>query len=626
MSAEPPVAGSAAVDADDADDAFAVLFGVAARQLVAAADADAFIAWFAHAAPLLVPALFAQANEPEQFARVLARGLYGITPLPQHGYLPHKLPRPGRNEPCFCGSGRKYKHCCEPIDSGMPFPAINMLRYVLDATPRAAWAALPASRVDVDAVADAAHQWSEEGREREVVALLEPWFAGDGALPGRRAPLFDALMDAYLALDRPRKREALVQAALARGDRHLQAAAWQRRAVMRADRGQHAEALDAFREAQRLDPDDPALAHLEITLLIGAGRGEQARERARFWLARARRDSGYSPELVELLQQAAQDPALALYGIAESRVPPLADLRQRLRTLPPPAIAHEITGPAGGEGELKPAAPLGRAEARWRAAFPQAKPALTMLGEGDPAAFDCADRWLPLLDREPLLWQSFDVLDDLAMAVHARGVLGAEQAVLVPLLDRAVALLRLHLAAAGMRALPWGFLTNRPALRCVSARLHLALEAGDRATALGLAEWLVRDLNPHDNHGWRGPLMRLYLQAGRYDDAIALAERYPDDLAELTLTQVLALYCAGRLPQAEAALRRAAADHRRAVKTLLADRVRRPKGGGFGIEFGGAEEAWLYREAHRALWQEHGALAWAAQVLAARTRKAGQLQ
>ncbi|MGE5816372.1 MAG: SEC-C metal-binding domain-containing protein, partial [Acidobacteriota bacterium] len=20
--------------------------------------------------------------------------------------------RPGRNEPCHCGSGRKYKHCC----------------------------------------------------------------------------------------------------------------------------------------------------------------------------------------------------------------------------------------------------------------------------------------------------------------------------------------------------------------------------------------------------------------------------------------------------------------------------------------------------------------------------------
>jgi hypothetical protein len=22
------------------------------------------------------------------------------------------LARPGRNEPCHCGSGRKYKHCC----------------------------------------------------------------------------------------------------------------------------------------------------------------------------------------------------------------------------------------------------------------------------------------------------------------------------------------------------------------------------------------------------------------------------------------------------------------------------------------------------------------------------------
>ncbi len=24
--------------------------------------------------------------------------------------------KPGRNEPCSCGSGRKYKHCCLPND------------------------------------------------------------------------------------------------------------------------------------------------------------------------------------------------------------------------------------------------------------------------------------------------------------------------------------------------------------------------------------------------------------------------------------------------------------------------------------------------------------------------------
>jgi hypothetical protein len=26
-------------------------------------------------------------------------------------------PRPGRNEPCHCGSGRKYKHCCLEKDN-----------------------------------------------------------------------------------------------------------------------------------------------------------------------------------------------------------------------------------------------------------------------------------------------------------------------------------------------------------------------------------------------------------------------------------------------------------------------------------------------------------------------------
>lgn len=26
--------------------------------------------------------------------------------------MPQPAPTPGRNEPCYCGSGRKYKHCC----------------------------------------------------------------------------------------------------------------------------------------------------------------------------------------------------------------------------------------------------------------------------------------------------------------------------------------------------------------------------------------------------------------------------------------------------------------------------------------------------------------------------------
>jgi len=94
------------------------------------------------------------------------------------------------------------------------------------------------------------------------------------------------------------------------------------------------------------------------------------------------------------------------------------------------------------------------------------------------------------------------------------------------------------------------------------------------------------------------------------------AQHYPDDFAELALTHVLALYCACRIDEAAAALRTAAVEHTRAVKTLLAEQAKQPKSGGFGIAIGGAEEAWLYREAHRELWSERGALGWAAEVLA----------
>lgn len=183
---------------DDGDSGLGFLLGVAAGRLIKDDDPAAFADWFATAAPALMPDLFDKGADPGRFARVLARSLYGLTPLPRHGYVPHRLPPPGRNEPCFCGSGRKYKHCCEPFESRMPFPNVNMLRYVLDTSPRDIYATLPKSRVRIDAVADTAGQWNDEGRARDVAALLEPWFAGEEPLPGRLDMLFDMLMDAYL--------------------------------------------------------------------------------------------------------------------------------------------------------------------------------------------------------------------------------------------------------------------------------------------------------------------------------------------------------------------------------------------------------------------------------------------
>lgn len=51
--------------------------------------------------------------------------------------------RPGRNEPCHCGSGRKYKHCClEQDESAARLARANAAANAGEASPEA----LPAAR------------------------------------------------------------------------------------------------------------------------------------------------------------------------------------------------------------------------------------------------------------------------------------------------------------------------------------------------------------------------------------------------------------------------------------------------------------------------------------------------
>ena len=37
------------------------------------------------------------------------------------------MARPGRNERCACGSGKKFKHCCEAKRDGFPAKVVAML-------------------------------------------------------------------------------------------------------------------------------------------------------------------------------------------------------------------------------------------------------------------------------------------------------------------------------------------------------------------------------------------------------------------------------------------------------------------------------------------------------------------
>ncbi len=491
-----------------------------------------------------------------------------------------------------------------------------MLPHLLDVLPKKVYVTLPDTAVDPDRVADTARQWQEQGDVERAVGLLEPWFTAGRKLTDRLAPLFDQLMDGYLELGRDRKRDRLVAEMIERGDRGLRAAAMQRRATMLADRGQDDAAWQAFHEAQRESPDDPSLAILEVTLLFQRGEMEQVRERARFWLLRLERtrNANYA-DLIDLLRQIRIDPVAALAGLAQDMDPDLARLGDLFAKAPGVEAHYQLRTDGTEEGVLVPNRKLSAVDAGWYRIFPRIKPGLTMTQHDNPEVWDDAPAWLDYLERTPLAWQSFDIVDDLAMAVDVLQVLGTDITLLEPLLDRGIMLLAQNLADAKKpdTELPWIVMDNRPALRLLAHRVFRILESEQGGMPnrifIELAERLLA-LNPRDNHGLRTDLSRAYLAHNEPDKALALSDRFPDDFCGMTLNRILALYRLGRLDQGMQTLGDAADDHAVAIRMLLAANPKQPPLSDFGIRFHGKDEAWLYRVAHRPLWERDGALEW----------------
>ncbi len=606
---------------DDENDDLFVLFEVSARFFLNSTGPSEFLDRIANIGPDLAPSITEKIDPatgpPGQLFRMLGVAIYKAMPDPELGYRTRPLPVPGRNDPCICGSGEKYKRCCLRLAQSFDFANYNMLRHVLDQVSQKDFRDLPGTQVTPLAVADTAAQWFEEGKTTRAVALLEPWFVGNATLSGALEPIFDQLMECYLDLGNPRKRENLVTKLIERGDKVMRAAALQRRSTMLADRGDYAGAWEAFTAAQRMDPENLSLVALELTLLLSQGNDGQARKRARFWLMRLERlrDPDLMP-LIEFLRRVRDDPRSALAAADPHHHPALDQLEAMLADAPQ-CEAHYIAREFGpGDFVLEPDAALRKLEKRWRAHFPDIKPSLTATQSGDDGMWEDPQDWLAILGRNPLCWQSFEVLDDLVLAVDALQAIGTEVTLLEPLLARGVDLLDANVATVvgGGGTLSWLCLENRPALRLLAHRTFRALEDPERGVAcddfIQLAEKLIR-LNPGDNHGIREALSRAYLARGWPQKAIELTERYPDDFCGPALNRILALVTVGRNADAQSELSANYEGHAVAIKMLLAKKPRQPKSdSAYGIAMGGTHEAWLYRMSSLALWEKHGAIDW----------------
>lgn len=609
------------------------LLRAAGRQAITSPTAEAFAGWFLAAAPAIFPALLDKVppdpRQRESFLRAAAGSVYGAMPLPANGWVATGQVKQERNARCACGSGRKYKHCCGAVSMPPLLGNLNYLRYVLDACPKSRLGDVARSRAKLDAVEDTAHQWIEEGEPARAAALLAPYFKAEGPLQERLAPIFNLLMGAWLDLGHPLKRERLIDDILRRGDRVLRSDALQRRTTMLADRGEHAAAWQSFKQASALNPNDPALSFLEVTTLVSEGRTTEAQGRAQWWAAfLARQRDPELDDLIESLRDIARDPQAGMLGVALQSNAQWNRLHELLLAAPTPALRHtfeifteqdkhRVTHRVAAE--LVPDAALAGLEERWQEVFEQVKPSLTAVQNDASEVWHNATQWLDLLEHNPELWCSFDVLDDLVMAVDTIHWQGVQERLLVPIAERAAEQLRLTLESEGGGPIEchWGVWPNRPALRPVAHLAFVCQEAGNWERFMELAHWLVFELNPNDNHGLRADLSSAYARFERWDDVRAVHGRYPDDMnPTLVLNCVLATFMQGQGDDAATMLKQAARDHPRAVKMLLAQAPKPvPPDGEFGVSAGGSHEAWLYVGAMRPLWERHKALDWARLVL-----------
>lgn len=598
----------------------------ATRNVCGTRDYSEGLARFIDTLPTLAPqlALATGAESSRALCGVLFREIWNHVPRPDNEFRPLPMPKQERNGPCQCGSGKKYKQCCGRFAAAAPFDTqgLSLLKYVLEDLPQADFEKLPFRHLSAEELAFVADQWLHEGRPERVTFLLVPLLADLPRLDARHEAAFDMLGDAYLQLGMPEEREALVERMMNAGDPTLRCAALHRRCTVLSDAGQWPEAWRVFAQAQRLQPDNPALSHLEVIMLAAEGQIERAMERAKFWLVRLTRKDLVEPNdpLLDFLRLMSENPAAAL-AMMRGEMDDGDDLFDEggdkwafalidlLETLPEPECHYALCPEDGNAGELEADRDLRELEQQWDEVFPQ-----DWLDTGDFSPWEDTE-WLDWLAANPLAWQSFRILDEVAAVIDGAELADEDLNYDLPeveanLLAHAAALLETVIARnqAGGCRLEWGWLENRPALRLLSAHIE---RLDDDQERLRLQEWLVGTLNPNDNQGLRESLARDLIMSGRAADALALGERYPDDaLGAMIYARVLALHRLGRLDEAAAALAQARKERPKILKTLIAARPRMPELDIDMVQIGGEDEAWYYRMDWLPLWQEHGALAW----------------
>jgi len=659
-------------------DLWQILLEESIGHILATGDYDSFIEML-NTSPVLDP-LFDDVPEGGRatIAHNMGRAIWNATPLPGNRFRPrHRLP-PDSGKPCPCGSGLKYRQCCEP---GPRHPPLD---------PGLAWsiawsmfseaekqAALESRAIPVPALPTIAQAYLDDRHPGKARDLLEPLVQKPAKVSADTlAQAVEVLSEAYRDLGHHRKRRSFLEQLAETSRGPVLVAVVGQLCPLLADAEDWDEAWRLHGKALRAMPDDPMLAMQEVTMLYAQGRPEEAGMRAKFWHRRMGTRLPPDHPAREALDRVVANPGAGLLAMAGDDA--LQRLRQTIDTgLSRPALVHElvdedepvddsnfeasirahfrgmgmtgedleqvvanatedfaqgsaITGleadpdEAGDDPEdddsawLKATTSLARVEERWRGVYPGSKPfsiSFEPFGEADPWAPEASAQWLKFLEDNPAAFDSLEILDDLATALYAHPAMqaGALTEMFADVVRRGVDVLDRTLAECddALPQLPWQIVANRPALRLLAHHIHLVRTAGQTAEAVHrLEQYLI--LSPGDSHGFRGFLIEHHLRAGDDESALEIAARFPDDiLVETSMGRVLALYRLGRLEEAVVGLASTHRNNPYLIEMLINTRVKKPRIDQHGIRVGGPDQAWLYRESMRPVWQATpGAIEW----------------
>jgi tetratricopeptide (TPR) repeat protein len=465
--------------------------------------------------------LHTDVNLGRAMAFAWARAVWNGLPLNAAGTKPRPMPEPGSDEPCPCGSGQRFRDCCQSVPAIPPLTQDVLWPYVLANVPPAERDTLLASnRIPRGALIEFAAHLLELHRGSEVICALEPRLAAPERYHDEdTAILLHLLCEAYgITAGGARRKLKLLLETTTRAPRSpLRSEAWQRLATIYMDRGDCERAWSAFHCAQHDNPQADELGALEVELLVAGDRMEEARQRAGEWAAAlASHGVALDDPRFEYLSRMAINPADRSRTVSHKIAGAGAALRDWLLQVADrePARYQLVPTPSATRLALVTPRWLLRTQQMWHDVFPLAKPFSAQdqpFGGHDVWEPGTEAQWSEFLRAHPEAFESLDILDDLATAIgrHTQAQSPWVEALLLQLvLARSAELIDLACRDIGDGTLPWSAADNRTALRALFRLFQQQLGRDRRAAAIMTGEKLLC-LNPDDEHGVRPVLGQL---------------------------------------------------------------------------------------------------------------------